>query len=63
LYGPDNVGTSIALNVKELFYVKDVKRVFFNKKIREAGINVDSLKIDAEHLFRATEQRVRQHLG
>jgi hypothetical protein len=32
LYGPDNVGSTIALNVKSLFYVVDVKRTFSKVK-------------------------------
>jgi hypothetical protein len=57
------VGSTIALHIKELFYVSDAARVFYNKSIKQVGVNVNSLKMDAEHAFKDAETQIFNHLG
>jgi hypothetical protein len=62
LYGEENVGSLIALNVKYLFHVKDAKRVFYDSKIREVGAVPTNIETDPNEYFKVEHSRTTSHL-
>jgi hypothetical protein len=62
LYGDENVGSVIAINVQFVFHVKDAKRVFYDSRIREIGQVPTNIQTEPKQYFEGSKRRTSEHL-